>query len=166
VPDPARVKTSLALRSAFVGLWLVIAGCSSPIGDVGEAMGGSPAEASQIVEAWIAEAQSGRDDLGWSRLYPSVRNEVFRSYEVYQEAVLASNWRRFHYVTSEVRTHDGAYVVQIRVPGGAESTPAFMIDWGMVQFPPVDGRPSDDGIISVRISPLGGDRGIRALGPG
>jgi len=152
------------MRIALLALGLVVTGCSGQIGDLGEAMGGSSAEAGQIVEDWITEAQSGKGDLGWSRLHPFVQDDVFRSYEVYQGAVLASDWSRFDYVIPEVRTHDGAYRVQIRVPGGATSAPAFMVEWGIVQFALVDGQSTDEGEISVRIPPLGGDRGIRALG--
>jgi hypothetical protein len=148
----------------LLALGLVAAGCSIPAGDPGEAMGGSPAEAGQIVEDWIAEARSGVGDLGWSRLHPLVRDDVFGSYEVYQRAVVASDWSRLDYVIREVRTHDGTYLVAVRIPGGETSTPAFMLDWGIIQFPPVDGRPSDDGVIGVRIPPIVGDRGIKALG--
>ena len=160
------VTTGRLLRIRLLALGLVVTGCSVSIGDLGEAMGGSPAEAGQIVDDWIAEAQSGKDELGWSRLHPFVRDGIFGSYEVYQQAVLASDWSRFDYVITDVRTHDGAYRVQVRVPGGATSTPAFMVDWGIMQFTLVDGRSTDDGEINVRIPPLGGDRGIRALGRG
>ena len=154
----------MCVRVALLALGLVVAGCSAPLGDLGETVGGSPAEARQIVEDWIAEARSGQDDLGWSRFYPNVRDDMFGSYEAYKEAVLASDWSRFDYDIPEVRTHDGAYLVQIRVPGGSESTPAFMLDWGIVQFPLLDGVPTDDGVITVQIPPLAGDRGIQALG--
>lgn len=143
----------------LLAVTLMVSGCSVPLGDLGEAMGGTPEEATRIVEDWIAEARSGEDDLGWSRLYPFVRDEIFGSYEVYEDAVLASDWSRFDYLVHDVRPHDGRYRIEIRVPGGSEATPAFMVDWGIVQF--VGG---DDGIVSVRIPPLGGDRGIQALG--
>ena len=151
--------------TAGLAVAFLLASCSAPFGDLGEAVGGSPEEAARIVEGWIAEARSGEDDLGWSRLYPNVRDEMFRSYEAYREAVLASDWSRFDYVIDAVRIKDGDYLIDIRVPGGAQSTPAILVDWGMVQFTPVDGVPSDVGSMTVQIPPLGGDRGIQALGP-
>jgi hypothetical protein len=159
-----QVRVLMCVRIALLALGLVVAGCSVPLDDMGEAMGGSPTDAGQIVEEWLAEAQSGKGDLGWSRLYPNVREEMLSSYEAYKETVLAADWSRFDYNMTEVRTHDGAYLVVIRVPGGERSTPAFMLDWGIVQFPRLDGVPTDDGLITVRIPPLGGDRGIQAAG--
>jgi hypothetical protein len=161
-----RLACSVARHAltALLAAGFVASGCSVHLADLGEAVGGSPAEAAQIVEDWIAEARSGKDDLGWSRLYPSLRDQIFGSYEVYQEAVLGSDWSRFEYVIQDVRIKDGDYLIDIRVPGGAPSTPAVMVDWGIVQFVPVDGVPTDVGSMTVQIPPLGGDRGIQ--GPG
>ena len=155
-------------RVSALSLWctlaLLVSGCGQASPDLGESVGGTPAEAAAIVERWFVLARSGEADGGWSLLYPSVRADVIGSADVYHHALEDADWRGFDYDVGEARLTDGDYRVDVRVLGGEASLPAFMRDWGFMQFPTIDGEPSDTGIIIVRIPPFGPERGIQLSG--
>ena len=146
---------------------MVLAACTNPrpsVDDPGEAVGGSPADATRIVQEWLQEAGTGADDLGWSLLFPNVRTDIIKSEDIYREAITTADWTKMHYTIGPVRTDDGEYRVGVTVPGGIGAVPAPMRDWGLIQFPSTDGVPSDDGFMTVRIDPSGFPWGIQATG--
>lgn len=164
-----RRRTSRASSIVAFALALTTLGCaSSPptpsVDDPGEAVGGNAGAAAQMVERWLTAASSMTGDLGWSLLYPTVRSDIVRSEEVYRRTVLAAEWHGVRPVIKDVWLSDGEYRVVVLVPGGQARVPKFMLDWGLIQFVLRDGRPTDEGLMVVRIEPIGSVAGIQASG--
>lgn len=154
---------SHALRVATAALVLIaLAGCGElpRVADLGEAVGGSEQDAAHLVERWFLEASSGAGDRGWSLLYPNTRTDVIGSAEVYRDAVDATDWAGVEYAIGDVWTHDGHFHVSVWVEGGKDQAPAFMLHWGLIQFPPTMGQLTNDGSMPVRIDPSGAPSGI------
>lgn len=116
------------------------------------------------MQRWLQEASSGTGDLGWSQLYPSVRTDIIKSEDFYRDAITTADWTKMQYTIGPVITKDGEYRVGVTVQGGIGAIPAPMRDWGLIQFPPTDGVPTDDGFMTVRIDPSGFPWGIQATG--
>lgn len=146
--------------AAAISLILVL-GCA-PISE--EAIGGSPGEARQMVEDWFVKASTGADDGGWSLLYPGIREALIGDVDAYREVLRTTDWDGVHYEVGEVRARDGEYWVSVHVAGGVDQVPDFMRRWGLIQFTLLEGRPTDDGLMVVRIESDGRVRGIQASG--
>ena len=126
--------------------------------DPGEAVGGTEADAARMVGEWLDLARTRSGDLGWSLIYPIDQRDLIGSFEVYEAAVVAADWTDFAYDIPDVRTTDGEYRVTVRLLGGVESVPQFMLDWGLIQ------TTGATGTITVRIAPGGFPRGIQGTG--
>jgi hypothetical protein len=156
-----------ATPSAIAGLEACVLASDDappPVDDPGEAVGGSEEAAACIVDLWLEQAQQRTGDLGWSLLYPSIRTELIGSQLAYVQAVHASDWSGVRFSVGDVRTVDGEYRVSVHVDGGSRAVAPFMLEWGLIQFPEVDGVPTEDGFIGVRIDPNEGPSGIQATG--
>lgn len=151
------------IAAAAISLAVLLGACAGGF-DAGEAVGGSPEEAHQMVEDWIVKARTGADNGGWSLLYPTVRESLIGDVDVYRAALRTADWDALRYDIGEVGVSDGEYRVSVHVAGGVDQVPDFMRRWGLIQFPPLDGQPTDNGFMVVRISPAGPERGIQATG--
>ncbi len=140
---------------------VLLAACSylPPIvdpADRGEAVGGPPATAEAIVDAWLRTASEKTGDLGWGLLYPSIRTDMFGSEDRYRRAIEGSDWSSLRYRVLDAGLRDGEYQVQMEIAGTA---PAFLSDWGLVQM-----RSEHVGFMVVRLGVGTEPSGIQAVG--
>jgi hypothetical protein len=54
--------------------------------------------------------------------------------------------------------------VRIVVPGGRETVPKSVLDWGLIQFVATDGIVGESALLIVRIAPSGSPFGVQATG--
>lgn len=161
---PGRLLLLAAMLFSMLGACLAPVQSSAPVDDLGEAIGGTAAQAAGIVEQWLLEASTQTGDYGWSMLFPNVRTDLIHSEEAYRDAIVGADWSKLRYAVGRVSTRDGEYRVNVWVQGGAESIPAPLRRWGLIQFGSTDGVPSDEGYVAVRIDPSGWPWGIQATG--
>jgi hypothetical protein len=140
-----------AVATAIVAM--VVAGCNVTfqMGDLGEAVGGRPEDASTIVERWLELARTGQEDHGWWLLHTNARADVIGSIEVYRDALSEPEWSGFEYEVRDARLHDGHFHVELRIAGGRQSVPEPVCRWGLIQFTGLD---DVIGETTVRIPPL------------
>jgi hypothetical protein len=129
--------------------------------DVGEAVGGTPEEAQTMVATWFDRMIQSDDDLGWSLVYPTLREPLFGSELTYRTIVSSADWTGFEYQLRGMTTKDGDYRVSVAFP--ASSPPDFLTRLGFLgRTESVDGVLH--GTIIVQIPLSGIPRGIQAVG--
>ncbi len=155
------------LSSALLVIALV-AGCSyltPEPDDPGEQVGGPPETAEAVVTTWLSQVISGKDDLGWSMIYPNTRRDLFVTEAAYRVAVEKSDWSGVSFRVNNIAVTDGEYRVHVELrikDGGAP--PPFLAEWGVLQTtePSTAGRVV--GFITVRLGVDGEPSGIQATG--
>ena len=92
------------------------------------------------------------------------REALIGDFDAYREVLRTADWDGVDYAVGEVLVRDGEYWVSVQVAGGVNQVPEFMRRWGLIQFTLLEGRPTGDGQMVVRIEPDGRVRGIQASG--
>lgn len=107
------------LRSLAPILILVLAGC-------GASTEASRAEASDLARQYLAAAQDGDPDHGWSLIFPN-QQAAWNGYENYATLARDADWSQFQFeVVGTGVCDDGSCVVCLVIPGGESSVPEFL----------------------------------------
>ena len=171
---PRRLARVPALALALAALTLSGCGWVVPkVDDPGEAVGGPPAVAELLVEGWLDRVSRGDGNLGWSLLYPALREDLFGGEAAYRASVAGADWTGFRWSLEGTSLRDGEYQVRLAVAGEATAIDGFLVDWGVVQVLERGdggaggaGGAAAHGFITVRLGTGGEPSGIQALGPG
>lgn len=118
-----------------------------------------------LAEGFLSGVAGGEPDYGWSFLHAESQRSAFNGdFEAYRALVEAADWSDFRWEVIDVLADDSSlHFLTLRLPGGAQSVPAFLQDhngWSIIALDPHPTR----AVMSVRLGVPVGPSGVWAAG--